>query len=122
MKRIVGLFILGSCFLLVPVGAAESETLSVRQALARSRELDGKFVFIQGYLVREFEHMAIYGSSEDCQDRNWKAAIWVNLNDVRVSNDKGTYEIAGVLRTGEHGHMGRFSCELNGVGYLKRRD
>jgi len=102
----------------------EAEEVSLVQLIANPQAYDNKIVRVLGFLHLEFEGNAIYLHREDFEHDIDKDAIWINLpkditaKQAKTVNDQ--YVICTArFRAGQHGHMGLFSGEFDGVTRLE---
>jgi len=96
--------------------------VSISELAQKPGKWDGKRVRVEGYIVAEFEHHAIYMT----RFHRWrmKGGIWLDgslqtaAKDARAGTT-GLTEVEGVFRAGASGHMGHFIGRIERVTYTK---
>lgn len=99
------------------------EKVSLKDA-GKIKDLNGKFIQIEGYFSHEFENVALY-------PYKWSEptkALWLNFSDSVVKNQKEldtmNYKeviVIGRVNTSHKGHYSGYIAELDSVFCIKEK-
>ena len=99
--------------------AAELLDVSLVQLIANSKDYDGKFVRVIGFVSLEFEGNGIYLHEEDYKHGISKNGLWidatVDISKRKVEFDKKYVLLEGTFNAKETGHMGLWSGSIQQI-------
>jgi hypothetical protein len=89
--------------------------LSVLDLLLNSKNYVNQTIKVEGYLIREFEHSALYFSKEGLGNRMSSQAIWIDWQNSKVIGNNCNNKLVIIyckFKPGPYGHRGMFRGEL----------
>ena len=99
--------------------AAELLDVSLVQLIANSKDYDGKFVRVIGFVSLEFEGNGIYLHEEDYKHGISKNGLWidatVDISKRKVEFDQKYVLLEGTFNAKETGHMGLWSGSIQQI-------
>ncbi len=90
--------------------------LSVLDLLINGNKYDSTSIKVEGYIIQEFEHSAIYFSKDGLDRKMSSQAIWINskgskVDAIHIYNNELVI-IYGKYKAGVSGHLGMFRGEI----------
>src|ERR1017187_6624682 len=99
--------------------ASDLLDVSLVQLIANSKDYDGKFVRVIGFVSLEFEGNGIYLHEEDYKHGISKNGLWidatVDISKRKVEFDKKYVLLEGTFNAKETGHMGLWSGSIQQI-------
>ena len=92
---------------------------SLLQVLADPQRWHGKHVRVAGFFNFEFEHDALYLTSEDSRNHLFNG-LWINVPELLMGSDRrdpwrGYAVVEGIVNAQRHGHLGLWPASIDSV-------
>ncbi|MFZ1058039.1 MAG: hypothetical protein WAP47_02480 [Candidatus Rokuibacteriota bacterium] len=100
--------------------------VSLIQIIANPTAFDQRRVLVEGYVVLEFEHQAIYLSEADAKHTITRNGLWLDVNErvyAARARFHGRYALVeGTFNARRRGHLGLSSGVIENIGRFELLD